>query len=239
MTFNINHPILYIFAIVCIIVVALQSIYFLVKALKRAKELNISPEKIKKLTKSTIIFTIAPAVAVGIGLFTLIPLLGIPLPWLRLSVVGALTYELPAAEAAAKAMSIEVSTGLTAKQFTTIAWTMTIGIITGLVLIPAFCKKEVTGLSNANMKDKKWSEHFSNALFYGLIATFVGQGLSGVTVSSEGRVKALVLLASALIMALCGFLRGKFKWQWINDYALPICMVLSMALAIPLSIWLV
>ena len=71
-------------------------------SLKRAKKLNISNEKIKKLTKSTIIFTIAPAVAVGIGLFTLIPLLGIPLPWLRLSVVGALTYELPAAEAAAK-----------------------------------------------------------------------------------------------------------------------------------------
>lgn len=239
MNFNLNHPVLYIFAIMCIIMVSIQSIVFLIKALKRAKELNISEEKIKKITKSTIIFTIAPAVAVGIGLFTLVPLLGIPLPWLRLSVVGALTYELPAAEAAAKAMNIEVSTGLTARQFTTIAWTMTVGIITGLFLIPLFCKKEVSGLSNAAMKDKKWSEHFSNALFYGLIATFVGQGLSGVTVSSTGRVKAIVLLISTLIMCLCGFLRGKFKWKWINDYAIPICMVLSMAAAIPLSIWLV
>ena len=133
MNFNVNHPILYVFAIMCIIMVSIQSIYFLIISLKRAKELNISSEKIKKLTKSTIIFTIAPAVAVGIGLFTLIPLLGIPLPWLRLSVVGALTYELPAAEAAAKAMNIEVSTGLTAEQFTTIAWTMTVGIITGFI----------------------------------------------------------------------------------------------------------
>lgn len=239
MNFSVNHPLLYVLAILCIIMVSIQSIVFLIKAIRRAKELNISSEKLKKVTKSTIIFTVAPAVAVGIGLFTLIPLLGVPLPWLRMSVVGALTYELPAAEAAAKAMNIEVSTGLTAKQFTTIAWTMTVGIITGLFLIPLFCKKEVTGLSNAVMKDKKWSDHFSNALFYGLIATFVGQGLSGVTVSAEGRVKALVLLASSLIMCLCGFLRGKFKWNWINDYALPICMVLSMALAIPLYIWLV
>ena len=239
MEFNVNHPVLFVLAILGIIVVSFQSIIFLIKALKRAKELNITGEKIKKITKSTIIFTIAPAVAVGIGLFTLMPLLGIPLPWLRMSVVGALTYELPAAEAAAKAMNIEVSTGLTAQQFITIAWTMTVGIITGLFLIPLFCKKEVTGLSNAVMKDKKWSDHFSNALFYGLIATFVGQGLSGVTVNAEGRVKALVLLASALIMCICGFLRGKFKWSWINDYALPICMVLSMALAIPLTIWLV
>lgn len=238
MTFNVNHPVLYIFAITAVIMVSIQSIVFLIKAWRRAKELNISEEKLKKITKSTIIFTIAPAVAVGIGLFTLVPLLGIPLPWLRLSVVGALTYELPAAEAAAKAMNIEVSSGMTAQQFTTIAWTMTVGIITGLFLIPMFCKKEVTGLSKAGMKDKRWSEHFSNALFYGLIATFVGQGLSGVTVSSQGRVKALVLLISTLIMCLCGFLRGKFKWNWINDYALPICMVLAMAAAIPLSIWL-
>lgn len=238
MTFNVNHPVLYIFAIAAVIMVSIQSIVFLIKAWRRAKELNISEEKLKKITKSTIIFTIAPAVAVGIGLFTLVPLLGIPLPWLRLSVVGALTYELPAAEAAAKAMNIEVSSGMTAQQFTTIAWTMTVGIITGLFLIPMFCKKEVTGLSKAGMKDKRWSEHFSNALFYGLIATFVGQGLSGVTVSSQGRVKALVLLISTLIMCLCGFLRGKFKWNWINDYALPICMVLAMAAAIPLSIWL-
>lgn len=238
MEFNVNHPILYVFAMLAIAMVAIQSIVFLIKAIKRAKELNVTNDKLKKITRSTIIFTIAPAVAVGIGLFTLIPLLGIPLPWLRLSVVGALTYELPAAEAAAKAMNIEVSTGLTAQQFTTIAWTMTLGIITGLFLIPTFCKKEVTGLSNANMKDKKWSDHFSNALFYGLIATFVGQGLSGVTVNAAGRVKGLVLLISALIMCLCGFLRGKFKWNWINDYALPICMILSMAAAIPLSIWL-
>lgn len=239
MVFNVNHPVLYIFAIACIIMVSIQSIVFLIKAWRRAKELNISEEKLKKVTKSTIIFTIAPAVAVGIGLFTLVPLLGIPLPWLRLSVVGALTYELPAAEAAAKAMNIEVSSGMTARQFTTIAWTMTVGIITGLFLIPLFCKKEVTGISKVGNKDKRWYEHFSNALFYGLIATFVGQGLSGVTVSAEGRVKALVLLISTLIMCLCGFLRGKFKWKWINDYALPICMVLAMAAAIPLSIWLV
>ena len=239
MNFSVNHPVLYILAGLCVIAVILQSVVFLKKAWKRALELGFSKEKLNSIVKSSIIFTIAPAIAVGIGLFTLIPLLGIPLPWLRLSVVGALTYELPAAEAAAKAMNIEVSTGLTAEQFTTIAWTMTVGIITGLFLIPIFCKKEVTGLSSANMKDKKWSDHFSNALFYGLIATFVGQGLSGVTVSSEGRVKAIVLAISAIIMAVCGFLKGKFKWDWINDYALPICMVLSMALAIPLSIALV
>ena len=238
MNFNVNHPVLYILAGACVFVVMLQSVVFLKKAWKRALELGITKDKLVKIVKSSIVFTIAPAIAIGIGVITLAPTLGIPLPWLRLSVVGAIVYELSAADTAASAMGITLGQTLTAQQFTTIAFTMTIGIITGLVLIPVFCKKTVSGLSSAGMKDKKWAEHFSNALFYGLIATFVGQGLSGVTVNAEGRVKAIVLLVSAVVMCICGLLRGKFKWKWINDYALPICMVLAMAAAIPLSLWL-
>ena len=30
----------------------------------------------------------------------------------------------------------------------------------------------------------------------------------------------------------------KLKWKWLNDYALPICMVIGMAAAIPLTNWL-
>lgn len=238
MNFSVNHPVLYILAGLCIIAVIVQSIVFLKKAWKRALELGYSKEKLNKIVRSSIVFTIAPAIAIGIGVITLAPTLGIPLPWLRLSVVGSIVYELSAADTAASAMKISLGQTLTAKQFVTIAFTMTTGIITGLVLIPGFCKKTVTGMSSVGMKDKKWGEHFSNALFYGLIATFVGQGLSGVTVDSKGRVQALVLLVSALTMCVCAFLRGKFKWKWINDYALPICMVVAMAAAIPLSIWL-
>ena len=238
MGFSVNHPVLYILAGLCIIAVITQSVVFLKKAWKRALELGYSKEKLNKIVKSAIVFTIAPAIAIGIGVITLAPTLGIPLPWLRLSVVGSIVYELSAADTAASAMKITLGQSLTAKQFVTIAFTMTTGIITGLILIPGFCKKTVTGMSSVGMKDKKWGEHFSNALFYGLIATFVGQGLSGVTVDSKGKVQALVLVISALVMCVCGVLRGKFKWKWINDYALPICMVVAMAFAIPLSIWL-
>ena len=30
----------------------------------------------------------------------------------------------------------------------------------------------------------------------------------------------------------------KLKWKWVNDYALPVCMVIGMAVAIPLTSWL-
>ena len=112
---------------------------------------------------------------------------------------------------------------------------MTIGITTGIVLIPAFCKKTLDGLSKAENKDRAWGDHLVNAIFFGLIATFVGVGLSGVTVDSEGVVTALVLVVSALVMCICGLLKKKLSWDWMNDYALPICMIVAMASAIPLS----
>ncbi len=239
MEFSINHPVLYILAGITVALVLLQSIVFLKKAWKRALELGLTKEKLKEVAKTSAVFTIAPAVAVGIGVITLAPTLGIPLPWLRLSVVGAITYELSAADAAANAVGAVLGQELTAQQFSTIAWTMTAGIITGLVLIPIFCRSYTSNLSSAGMKDKKWANHFSNALFFGLIATFVGVGLSGVTVNGEGKVKALVLLTSAVVMAILGVLKGKFKWKWVNDYALPICMIIGMAVAIPLTALLV
>jgi hypothetical protein len=44
------------------------------------------------------------------------------------------------------------------------------------------------------------------------------------------------MIISAALMAVCGFLLKKFNWKWLNDYALPISMIGSMILAIPLSI---
>ena len=231
-TFSVNHPLLFILAGLTILVVLAQSVAFLKKAWRHALELGYSKEKLKKIAVTSAVFSIAPAIAIGIGIITLSGTLGIALPWLRLSVVGSIVYELSAAETAAKSLGAELGTGMTAQQFNTIAWTMTIGITTGLFLIPIFCKKTLNSVSNVGNKDKVWGGHFINAIFFGLIATFVGVGLSGVTVDKEGRITGLVLLVSALIMCVLGVLKKKMKWDWLNDYALPICMVLSMASAI-------
>ena len=237
-TFSVNHPLLFILAGIAVLAVVLQSVVFLRKAWKRALELGFSKSRLKSVAVTAAVFSIAPAVAIGIGIITLSGSLGLPLPWLRLSVVGAIVYELSAADTAASALGIALGNPLTAQQFSTIAWTMTIGITTGLFLIPAFCKRTLNKVNSIGKKDNTWGDHFINAIFFGLIATFVGNGLSGVTVSASGRVTALVLVVSALVMCVCGLLRNKLGWKWLNDYALPICMIIAMASAIPLTAWL-
>ena len=104
MEFSVNHPLLFLIAGILIAVVLGQSVYFLLKALRRSKELGMDQSKIRKTIRTAALFTVAPAVAIVISVMTLSKKLGLPLPWLRLSVVGSLSYETVAANNALNAM---------------------------------------------------------------------------------------------------------------------------------------
>jgi len=103
MEFSVNHPIIYSLVAVLIAVVLAQSIFFLIRALKRAKQIGISKETINKTISSSAIFTIAPAISILVGVIALSKSLGVALPWLRLSIIGSITYETVAANNALEA----------------------------------------------------------------------------------------------------------------------------------------
>ena len=76
MEFHVNHPALYIMTGLLVAVVLAQSVFFLVKALRRSKAIGMDQTKIKKTIKTAAIFTIAPAVAIVISVMTLSKKLG-------------------------------------------------------------------------------------------------------------------------------------------------------------------
>ena len=249
MTFSTNHPILFVLAGALIATVLGQSVYFLVKALRRSKEIGMDQTKIRTTIQTAAIFTIAPAVSIVISVITLSKSLGIPLPWLRLSVVGSLSYEAIAASNAVSAMGLELGkiSSLSAQQFVNITLVMTISILVGIWLVPVIGKKLLGGMSKLENRDAKWADIFQNAMFIGMISAFLGyvfcdfsrlwapvEGFS----PTSGLIPVCVMAVSALVMVVCGVLMKKFKWAWINDYALPISLVLGMASAIPITAWL-
>ena len=107
MKINVNSPVLFLITGVVIVLVLAQSVLSLRRALKRADQLKMDKGMIKKIMRTAAVFTIAPAVAIVIGVMTLSKDLGIPLPWLRLSVVGSLSYETIAATNAENAMGLK------------------------------------------------------------------------------------------------------------------------------------
>ena len=244
MAFNVNSPVLFVVAGVIIAAVLAQSVYFLVKAWRRGLAIGMASDKLKRIARTAAVFTIAPAVAIVISVITLAKDLGVPLPWLRLSVVGSLSYETIAASNAESAMGLvfgQVS-ALTAQQYVTIAWVMTISIMVGIWLVPLVGKKLQTGMINMENRDKKWGDIFSASMFIGMISAFLGYVFCDfATVFSgnlSGLIPPLVMLVSALVMCLAGLIVKKYKWRWVGDYALPISLIAGMASAIPITAWL-
>lgn len=239
MTFSVNHPLLFVIVGAIISVVLAQSIYFLTRAVKRARELGLGAH-IKKTVISAAIFTIAPAVAVLIGVVALSKSLGIPLPWLRLSVIGSITYETVAAGNALEAANMSAGTTVTDPSiYITIAWVMTVGIAAGLILVPFVTKKIQGGLTKIGMKDKKWGEIFNNAMFLGMISAFLGYVFCDVGLvfkgDTSGLIPVCVMVTSAVVMAICGTIATKCKIRWLTDYALPMSLIAGMASAIPFT----
>ena len=259
--FDVNSPIIFIMVGIIILAVLIQSIFFLVRAIKRANQKNMDKAIIKKTIISSALFTIAPAIAIVVGVVSLSKSLGVAVPWLRLSIIGSLSYELIAAQNALTAFGVKMSETITNPQvFVTVLWVMTIGIITGLVLPQLLTKKIQNGMIKLEQKDKKWAEIFNNAMFLGMISAFLGYvfcdlgrlwlSTDGVYTTTEkvdgvltevqytntsGLVPVCVMLSSTVVMLILGLIAKKTKARWINDYALPICLIVGMALAIPFT----
>ena len=176
MVFYVNQPVLFVLAGLLVAVVLGQSVYFLLKALRRSRQLGMDQKKIRKTVSTAAIFTVAPAVAIVISIITLSKKLGLPLPWLRLSVVGSMSYETVAANNALSAMgqSLGAAGNLTAQQYVNVLLVMTVSILLGIWLVPVIGKKLLSGMSNLSNRDAKWADIFSNAMFIGMIAAFLG-----------------------------------------------------------------
>lgn len=243
MEFNVNHPILFVIAGFIITVVVAQSAFFLVRAWRRAVELGMSKSVLKKTVTSAAVFTIAPAVSILVGVLVLSKKLGIALPWLRLSIIGSLSYETVAAETTIEQIDLANGAGITsASDFVTVLWVMTLGIIVGLLLVPIFSKKIQKGIKGMEQRDRKWGVIFNNAMFLGMISAFLGYVFCDVGLvfsgDTSGLIPVCVMAVSALIMTVCGLLSKKLSARWLTDYALPFSLIGGMACAIPFTMWL-
>ncbi len=234
--FNSNSTFLFLISGLIITFVIAQSLFFLIKAWKRAKELGMETNTLKRIVKSSAVFTIAPAIAIILGVITLSKFLGLPLPWLRLSVLGALTYELPAATSTAAALGVSISQDVTDPVvYSTIAWVMTLGILAGLVIVTLFLKRIQGGIDNIQKRDKKWGDIFLTSIFMGMISAFLGMIFADITKGIVGWIPVFIMIVSALIMIICGYFVKVHKVKWLEDYALPISMLGAMALSIPIT----
>ena len=179
-------------------------------------------------------FTIAPAIAILATVLTLAGTLGIVLPWIRLSVIGNLQYEVTAAQAAMESFEGEVF-GRSIEDprvFAAVAWVMTLGSILPL------------GKVTSGGGDNKLGDIISAATFIGLIAAFIGKAVAGKAsvIEIDGKKEAVsmgagimsvaVLLTSIVVLLVLQWLCKKFNWTKFETFVMPISMFAGMGMAI-------
>ncbi len=237
MDFNANAPILFVIVACIIAFVIAQSVFFLIRAWKRGKSIGMDTAVLKRTVTRAATFAIAPALSIFIGVVALSQKLGLALPWLRLSIIGSLTYETSAAGTAAESVGnpLDSSVPFDAQQYVTVAFVMTIGALLMLILVPILAKRIDNGMLKFREKDKNWGEIMTTALFVGLISVFLGAVFKDVYTGTIGWVPVFVMLISAAITLIFGVLLKLTKWRWLSDFALPVSMITAMALAIPIT----
>ena len=208
---------LYILGAILISYVLFESVVIYRKAYQRGLELGMTKTQLNETTRSSAIFSIVPSLPILIGLVTMIPLFGnVVIPWIRLSVIGSVSYETYAAS------QIKLAAGVSSltenlQVYSTAIWTMTLSILSGMIILIFFYKQYTNKLEAIKRKNQRWSELLIAALFMGLVGTIGAQQMT------MGGYNAMALFISIAIMAVLALISRKFKWM--EEFALPVSML--------------
>ena len=220
---------------------------FLIKSYRAGIAIGMDPKVLKKTITSSATFTLLPSVSILLGVIALSGTLGVPFSWLRLSVIGALQYELNVAEIAAQSVGIDglQVNLLNQSAFATIALVMTVGILGGIICCIFFLKKYLGKLQAKPKADSDSEEdakpgfgaHATTAMFVGLCAAYIGSYV-GKAVPREGSdiMPLLVAIAAAIAMAGFEFLIQKKGKAQLENFSLAASMLIAMAAAVVLSL---
>ncbi len=240
--FSLRDPMVFIlYGIVLVFIVAL-SLYYMLSALKRAKQLGIESSKIKKVITTSATFSILPGLGIALGVVTLIGTLGIAFPAIRLSVVGSLQYETQMANGVAEglygSMSAMIAHGISAQDFATMAMVMTVAISSGGLQVLFFYRlyqPKIGKLMAKTTGGKKGGVNIGDLVFQ---VSFIGMVIGYLAMSIEtlaknvafidGYYNFIAVLVAMACMYVCDILINKANWKWLDSFSTPLSMLIAM-----------
>ncbi len=240
--------------------IAVICVIFMIRAWRAGKALGIDPVKMRRAVTSSATFSILPSVGILLGVIALSGSLGVPWPWLRLSVIGALHYETQVADAAAEQLGVSLGSGsMTAQAFPTIALLMSVCIMWGMILSTLFNKKYIhklqQGGESGTGKSGGFGDRAMTAMFIGMVSAYIGSYVGdwisgGITLTNllkflgikkiggglflfEGSWTPLVVVAAAaLAMAVFTYFSEKKHMEWLENFSIAGSMLIGMLAAV-------
>lgn len=239
-----NNPWMYLLYGIVVVFVLTQSIVYLVKSLRRAKQINMDMGKLKKVISSSIMFSVLPSIGIFIGIVTLVGAIGIALPAIRLSIIGALQYETLVVDTVANQFTgtsngiASIIGNIDSSTFVTIAAVMTVAIIWG-PLFCLFCYRRLQPkmLSLASKTTGKDDSIFG-AVFVGMVLAYISVAIgqfTGAATNVASYYNLIAVLVSAGLMFVFDILITRCNQKWLENFSLALAMIAGMGVVAIIS----
>jgi hypothetical protein len=220
-----NDPILWLTAVPAVTMVAIQAFIICRRAVIARHLVQMTRKEVYQALRAGAISAIGPAVAVFIVMLGMMAVVGGPLTWMRLSVIGSAPTELAAATMGATAMGVEMgSAEYDAAAFVSSAWVMTLNGMGWLLFAGLFTHRLHSLRSKVAGGDTALMGHIAGAAMLGAMAYLTG----GHLLAGSGR--AVAAVAGGLAMALLVGLAKRVPS--LREYTLGIAMIVGMLIAV-------
>ena len=122
-----NNPIMWISVLPGVLLVIVQAIVLSRRAIVSGRKMGITERQFKSAIRSSALASIGPSLIIVTGMIALLSSMGGPIAWMRLAYIGAVNFELSAADRAASAVGCTLGTSnMTMEAFACAVYTMVI-----------------------------------------------------------------------------------------------------------------
>lgn len=207
--------------------VLVQAVIFAVNAYKAGSKVGLTEQQMKGAIKSSAITSIGPSIVILSGMLSLLVSVGAPMAWMRLSFIGSVMFESMAAGFGTASVGVKLGADeMTELAFAMAVWTMILGSI-GWIIFATFSAGRMEKVQN---KISNGDPAVLAAIAaYAIIGAFCA-------LSSQHLVKlnknSLACVLGAAIMGVLLTIAEKKKIRWLNEWALTIAILASMAITV-------
>lgn len=227
---------LWIIAIIIISIVIIQTLLYVRLAFKSASELDFPREKCIQGLKAGMIASIGPAIAVFVVMVGMMSLIGGPVTWMWLTMIGSADTKLTAARLSAEAMGVTLgSSDFSGIALANTYWAMSINGVGWLLVVGFMTHRMERVRQKIGGGDQKWLTLFGisasiSAFAYLNVETIYKSLMKVSTIGSSALAPAMAVMGGIIGMMLLQKLGGKYRW--LRGVALGISMVIGICTAI-------
>lgn len=207
-----------------VLLTIIQAFLYYKQIKKTAKLVDLTDDHLKRAFKAGAITAIGPSIAIFIIMVGLMSVIGAPMAWMRLAVIGAAPTELTAATVGADAVGVKFGgEGYDLYVMSVSWWTMIINGCGWLLFVGLFAHKLEGFREKMGAGDPVWLAILTSAAMIGVFGYLNGRNIIALngplTAALVGGVSMVILLNVAK------------KATWLKEYTLGIAMLIGMTVA--------